>query len=105
MLSTIIAFQRLGEGLGAALDARVSQGRQLLTVSFPEEGIENGQAGHPGQVTEDVMDLEVHLAEGLLPVLGVLAGWLPQTLPLTQGTAQDANLILGAGRKEAESRP
>ena len=37
-----------------------------------EDRLEDGHAGHAGDVADDLLELEVHLREGLLHVLDML---------------------------------
>src|SRR6266496_4475612 len=58
---------------------RVPQFRQLQWVVLPvQNGIHHGQAGHPGDVADYVMDLHIHLRQGFGHVLNMLAGHLHQ---------------------------
>src|ERR1035441_10974047 len=57
----------------------------------------NRQTAETGDVAEHAMDLDIHLIQGLLHVLNVLAGELDQCLPVTQHHAEGADLLFRAG--------
>jgi hypothetical protein len=51
--------------------------RQLLGVAFAgHDGFDDGQAGLAAQVTDDVVQLHVHLGQGLLHAQDLLGGRL-----------------------------
>ena len=67
MLRTIVAHQTLSHNLAAGLDARVAQASELGGLAFSQEdGINNSQPADPGNVADDIVELEIHLGEGFL---------------------------------------
>ena len=99
MLGVPVTVQAAGNRVAAGLDAMIFQGGELLRIAFAgEDGVEDGQAGDAGQVTDDVMDLEVHLGEGFLEVLHVTASVTDEIGPMAQEGAHGTNLF---GRAEA----
>ena len=61
-----VTAQAAGQGVAAGFDAMVFERGELLRVTLAGE---DGQTGDAGQVADDVVDLEVHLGEGLLQML------------------------------------
>jgi hypothetical protein len=56
-------------------DTRVPQFRQLQRVTWPvPHGIDDSQTGQPGDVVDPVMDLHIHLRQGLVQMLDMW-GW------------------------------
>jgi hypothetical protein len=68
--------------------------RQSLAVALPgDDRVHNCQTADAGDVAEHAMDLDIHLIQGLLHVLNVLAGELHQCLPVAQHRAKGADLL------------
>ena len=87
--------------MAAALVAQLGQLHRVALAGH--EGPDNSQAGHAGDVADDVLELDVHLRQGLLHVLDVLAGIRYEHLALPQVAAQDAHRLVGpeGGGQEA----
>src|SRR5690606_33958860 len=99
VLLAVVADQGLGDGGGAGLDAVVAQRGQSARVSLAgEDRVDDGQPGDAGQVADDVMQVQVHLVEGLLHVLDMPGGGAHQHVAAPQVAAQHADLIGGAER-------
>ncbi len=59
--------------------ARVPLGCQAHWIAVTsDDGANDGQAGGPGQIADGVMDLDVHLVEGLLHPLDATGAFLDQ---------------------------
>ncbi|MCY1241853.1 hypothetical protein D3C84_915260 [compost metagenome] len=73
MLAPPIALKTPSDSLLACLDAAVGQFSQLHRVPFTcADGSQNLHAGYAGNITDDIGQLDVHLAHGLLhPVQGL----------------------------------
>ena len=66
MLRAVVAYQTLGHDLAAGFDAPIAQAGELGGFTFShEDGINSGQPADPGTVANDIVQLEVHLGEGL----------------------------------------
>jgi len=69
---TPVALEGAGDEVAGGFNAMVFEGGELLWVTLAgQDGIEDGQAGDTGQIADDVVDLEIHLGQGLLKVLDV----------------------------------
>ena len=56
------ALQRLGDVVLRVVAVRVAQLREALGVTLTrEDGFEDGHAGHAGDLTDDLGELEIHL--------------------------------------------
>ncbi len=81
----VVAHQGLGDGRPRRFDPAVAVPGQHLGVSLPRQNrVEDRQARDPREVAEDVVELEVHLGEGLLHVLGVRGCQLNQGVPVPE---------------------
>lgn len=60
-----------------------------------EDGVEDGESRDPGNVADDVMEMEIHLVEGFLHALDVGRGHLNQAVAMPKKGTQDAGLIGG----------
>jgi len=70
MLLAVIALQGFGNLLRAALDLGMPHLGQLDAVAFPgKDSAQNAHSRHPGNVTDDPVNLDIHLREGLLHAL------------------------------------
>ncbi len=88
MFGPPVTVQTFGDDLAAGLEAMVFQGRQLLGIAFAgEEGRQDGLAGDAGQVADDVVELEVHLGEGLVQMAHAAAGPAHQGIAMPQDRA------------------
>ena len=64
------AFQTFGDGVGGGFDARVFAGRERGGVACAGPPCaDHGHARHTAHVTDDVGQLDVHVGQGLWPVL------------------------------------
>ncbi len=60
MLGPLVALHRFGDGLGVGMDVWMPQLGELGAVPLASQnGVYNGQAGQSGNVTEDMVDLQV----------------------------------------------
>jgi hypothetical protein len=75
MLGPPAAFQRFSDGLGVGFDMWIRQLGELCSIWISsEDGVHNGKANHPGNVSDDIVDLHVHLCQRLVHMLHALAG-------------------------------
>src|SRR3954451_2053702 len=91
--------QGLGDlflGALAALIAQLGQFDRIATAG--QDGFDDRHPGLAHDVADDQGELEVHLHQGLLPVLDVSRGIRDQVLALTDEAAQDHDLVLGPER-------
>ena len=75
MLRPPVALQRFSDGVDVGSDVWIPQLGELCAVPLSsQDGVHNGTARQPGNVIDDMMDLQVHLRQRLVHVLYVLAG-------------------------------
>jgi hypothetical protein len=92
------ALQRLGDGVLVVVTVRSAQLGQRTRVALArKEGREDGHAGHPRDLPDDLGALEMHLCSGLVPRLHMVGGVGQQPLAVTPGPAEHAHLL---GRAE-----
>ena len=104
VLQTIPAVQRRGDLAGRAPAASVAQLGQHDRISLARnDGAEDLQAGHAGDVAEDLGQLEVHEFERLLHALDVLTGEPDVAGALPDQVAQGLRGLVGLkhGRQQA----
>ncbi len=71
-------------------------GGERAGIALPaEDRPDDRQAGHPGDVADDVGQLQVHLLEGLLHVLNMVGGVGHEHRALAEIAAQHADLVIG----------
>jgi hypothetical protein len=63
-----------------------------------QDGVHNGKPGHSGNVTDDRVDLQVHLCQRLVHVLHMLTGGHDQLAAVPQYCPNGANILLGSKR-------
>ena len=104
MFLAVIAFQGLGNLLGAALDLRMLELGQLDAVAFAgKDRAQDTHARQTGDITDDPVDLNIHLCEGLLHALHQAVAVLAQSVSQPKVTAYHAHLSLGT--KGASEHP
>ena len=74
-----------------------------VALPFPDR-IEDGQAGRPRQVTDDMVQLKVHLIEGFLHMLPRGGGHRNEVVPGPQDGAQLADRLGRAERGAQEAK-
>jgi hypothetical protein len=90
------ALARLGDVVLRVVAVWGAQLREVLRVALARDnGLEDGHAGHPGHRTDDLRELEMHLFEGLVPMLPMVGGVGQEHLPVTERAAQHAHVGLG----------
>src|SRR5882672_3537546 len=88
--------QGLGDLLLGSPTPGVAQRREHARIAFAgEEALEDRHAGQSSDVTNDQVQLEIHLDEGLLHALGRRRLRPHQLASLTNVAAQDDRLVLG----------
>jgi hypothetical protein len=96
VVGTPMAVQGAGHRgllLCAAAVAELGEGQR--STGAVEDGLDDGHAGDPREVTDHLGALEVQPVEGLLPVLDGLARIRDEPRPRPQGAAPHADLVFG----------
>ena len=94
MLGPVVAVQGAGNGGLAVLATLVPKSRQSLGVALScKDRLDDPHAGHPGDVGDDVVQLQVHLGQSLLHPLDVGGGAAHQGGPLAHIGPQRTHLI------------
>ncbi len=105
MLGSVIAFQGLGDAIGAASDAMILEGGQLLPVTLTcKNRIDDAQPGLSGDIAYDLMQLDIHLFQGLLHLLHLGSCITDEAVPMAPVGTQHTDLVVGTkgGRKQAK---
>jgi hypothetical protein len=77
-------LRRFSDGVGVGFDVWIPQLGELCAVRLSsQDGVHNGTARQPGNVTDDMMDSQVHLRQLVVHGLHVLAG-RDQFVPVPQ---------------------
>jgi hypothetical protein len=85
MLLSIVSRQGLDQILLRVLAIPVAHARQdQRIVLSPHDRMQNCQACLPGQITQHLAQLEVHLQQGFLHVLNVLGAIFKQIITMAQ---------------------
>ena len=104
MLFAPIALQRVRNGRFVVLAAVVPQLCELLSVALArEECADDRHARHPGASADDVLQLEMHLREGFVPMLDMLACVGQEHGAMAEVTAQHTDLVRGTKRPGQEA--
>jgi hypothetical protein len=105
MLWAPVAVEAFGEDIARGFDAVVLEGGEGLGVAFTiEDGGEDGLAGDPGEVADDMVELNVHLCERFLEVVDAAACSANEGVAMTKNGAHCTDLVGGAeaGTQEAD---
>src|SRR4029077_13828645 len=105
MLGAVASGERLRDRLGAGVATVIAQDRPRLWIALAgKDRAYDTQAGRAGAVGDDVVQLKIHLRQGLLHMLDVGGRVLQQTLALTHVGSQLGNLPFGpkAGPQQPE---
>jgi hypothetical protein len=95
VLLPVIADQGLPDGVHRGMTARVTMSCQHRRIPLTgDEGADDGHAGHPGDIRDNVMELKIHLHQRLLPVLDMRGGRVKQPFALPQVGTQRGDLAL-----------
>jgi hypothetical protein len=96
MLFPFIADQGLLDGFQRGVTAGITVRRQHRRVPLAgDEGADDGHAGHPGDVRDDMVELKIHLRQRLLHVLDMRGGIVEQPITLPQVGPQRGDFTLG----------
>jgi len=80
-----VTVEAAGNGIATGLDAMIFEGGELLGIALAgEDRFEDGQAGDAGEITDDIVDLEIHLGERLLNMLDMTPGITRERGPMTE---------------------
>ena len=104
MFWTPIALETAGDGVGGGFDAMILEGGQLAGIALAlQNGLDNGQSGDTGQVADDVLELNVHLGQGLVHEPDLIGGTTDETAAMPKEGAEGANQVRGtkAGIEQA----
>ena len=105
VLRPVVPHERFGDGLPGGLDAAVAVRASTCGSRSPARiASRMARPVTPGDVAEDVVELEVHLVEGLLHVLGVGGRQTESRVSRWRRRDRTAQTVSG-GRKEARRRP
>ena len=96
MFGAVIAAERLLDRLNIGTTSQIAQGRQHSGITFAgQDRTDDPHPGRPGDVGNDVVNLQVHLHQSLLHVLDMRCRILEQTLALTDIRSQLGDPTLG----------
>ena len=80
-----VTVEAAGNGIATGLDAMIFEGGELLGIALAgEDRFEDGQSGDAGEITDDVVDLEIHLGERFLDMLDMTPGITRERGPMTE---------------------
>ena len=100
VLGSVVALEGLGDALGGALDEMIAhRGRAGISLTG-EDGANDSHAADAGDVTDDLVKLDVHLGQGLLHALHVSGHVADESIALADVAAQHAGLIVGTERTQ-----
>ena len=95
MFVPVVTFEGFGDGLYAAFASMMAELGELLRITLPgNNGADDPHAGHSSDVTDHIVQQQIHLAQSLLHVLDVRGGIPNQVVPLTQMRPQGADLCV-----------
>ncbi len=98
------AFEGAGDGGRVVGAAAVAELRQRDGVAFAaDQGPEDTLAGDAGEITDDEVQLDIHLVEGLLHLLDVAAGVLHQRESPPQVAAELTDEVGRAKRRRQQA--
>jgi len=84
MLWPPVANQRFTDGILSGLDTSVAQFCKLCRISLSgENGIHNCQTRQPGDIADDMVNLQIHLRQRFVHMLDMLPAHLHQLVPVT----------------------
>ena len=90
------ALQRLGDLVRIVVALGVTElGEGHRSAFARDDRLDDGHAGAPRELTDDLGELAVHLLQGLVPVLHMLGRRGDEHVAVAQGAAEDADLVLG----------
>ena len=97
MFGSPIALEAAGDGILGSFDAMIFEGGQLEGIALAlQDGLDDGQAGDAGQIADDVLELNVHLGQGLVHEADLIGGTTDEAVAVTEERADDANNLRGA---------
>src|ERR1051325_7072442 len=104
MFGAIDSLQRLGDDGSVTLDTPILQGCQFEWLSFTSQNsADNSQPRHSADVTDHVLQLQIHLCQRLLHLLHRTGGAANQLLALPHVAAQHANLRVWSKRSSQQT--
>ncbi len=93
MFRAIVTGERLDQGGFGGLDSMIAVSGQHGGIAFAgKDGLHDGGAGLTGDVSEHVMDLEIHLIERLVNVLDMPAALAHERVAMAPERAHAAHL-------------
>jgi hypothetical protein len=94
MFGTVIPYQRLCDCFRGGLDAIIAKAGKLERVPLSVDNrIEDGDATYPGDIADDMVQLQVHLIQCLLNALRIRACCLHQAVTMPQQGTQSTDLL------------
>jgi hypothetical protein len=103
MFGPVIPLQRFGNGVLAGFNAIITVGGSSVWSAFPShQRAENAQASHSGTITDNVVQMKIHLIQRLLHVLNVCDGPLDQIVAMAEETAELADGLRRSKRRRQQ---
>jgi hypothetical protein len=94
MFGAVLSLQRFGNGVCTGLNTIVPLRGEGTRVALPsDQRAENAHACHPGTIAQDMVQVEMHLIQRLLPMLKMLHGHPDQMVPMAEQTAELATVL------------
>jgi hypothetical protein len=104
MLVPVMAGERGGQLVDRRVTAPIAMLRQLLRIAATRHNVaDDAQPGLPGDVTDHLGELQIHLHERLRHALDTAAGQLDQRLPMPEISAERDDRV--GGSKTAAEQP
>src|SRR5438093_9425014 len=103
MFRPVIALERFGNGLWTGCDAVVPILREGMGVALAsDDRAEKTHARHAGHITHHVMQVKIHLIQGLLHMLNMLDYHPEQMVAMAEATPELTNVL---GRTKRWRKP
>src|SRR6516225_917606 len=94
MLGPPVAFERFSNGFGVDFNPWIPQLGELCAIPLAsQDGVYNSKASQPGNITDDMVDLQVHLGQSLVHVLHVLTSSDDQFVTMPQHGPHGADIL------------
>jgi hypothetical protein len=81
---SVIPFEGFSDPFAGTSDRAMAKSCEFSRISFAgQNGIQYSHSAQAGDVAQDVVQLQIHLAEGLLHMYGVFSRHLNKALPMS----------------------